>query len=290
MKRPLSSLGEFGFIKNIKRTVKTGPSVVKGIGDDCAVIKYTKDKYLLYTTDMIIEDVHFLRSAAPRAIGHKALAINISDIAACGGIPRWAVISVGIPPKLDAAYALGIFSGIKKLGDRFGIDIAGGDTNSSDKVIISIALLGEVEKKNLILRSGAKKGDIIFVSGILKDKPDHLTFTPAVAKSRYLVKNFKINSMIDISDGFLSDLDHILEESKKGAMVYESLLPFKNAEKVLNAGEQFELIFTLPRAGLKKLPEGCYPVGEITSSPGRISYVTRQGKRKIIKPRGYRHF
>lgn len=295
MLKRLSDIGEFEFIKRISQKIRLSSSVVKGIGDDCAVVKYTKDNYLLLTTDMIIEDVHFKkRTTPPEAIGHKALAVNISDIAACGGIPKWALVSAGVSAQTRYDYIRAIFTGIKRLAGRFKIDIVGGDTNLSEKLTVSIALIGEVRKRELTLRSGAEDKDIILLSGPLKEIPDHLNFTPRLKEARYLVKNFKLNSMIDISDGLLSDLNHILEESKTGAIIYESLIPHKpkvaSLYKLLNTGEQFELIFTLPRTELKRLPGRFYPVGEIVKGIKGIIYVTREGRRKRVLAKGYRHF
>lgn len=295
MVKRLTDIGEFEFIKRISQGIKLSSSVVKGIGDDCAVVKYTGDKYLLLTTDMIIEDIHFKRKTAPaEAVGHKALAVNISDIAACGGIPKWAVVSAGIPAQARYDYIRAVFTGIKRLAGRFKIDIVGGDTNLSEKLTVSIALIGEVRKRELTLRSGAEDKDTILLSGPLTRIPDHLTFTPRLKEARYLVENFKVNAMIDISDGFLSDLNHILEESKAGAIIYESLIPHKpkadSIYKLLNTGEQFELIFTLPRTELKRLPRRFYPVGEVVKGIKGIIYVTREGKRKRISPEGYKHF
>ncbi|NQT95891.1 MAG: thiamine-monophosphate kinase [Candidatus Omnitrophica bacterium] len=295
MKTRLSDIGELGLIKEISRNTRLSPSVIKGIGDDSAVIKHTKDKYLLYTTDMLIEDVHFRKGkASAQAIGHKALAVNISDIAACGGLPRWAVISAGVPSNSSYRFLKDIYKGIKGLADKFNIDIVGGDTNLSKKIIISISLIGEVEKRFLVLRQGAEKKDIIVISGAIKDKPDDLTFEPRLKQARMLVKNIKINSMIDISDGLLSDLNHVLEASRKGAIIYEPLIPHKPVStpliKALNRGEQFELLFTVPRREVKKLPQGFYPIGEITDKKSGIIYVNKRGKREKIEPAGYRHF
>jgi len=290
----LKDIGEFGIIDKISRTTKLSRSVIKGIGDDCAVIRYTKDRNLLYTTDMIIEDIHFKRNASAESIGHKALAVNISDIAACGGTPKWAVVSAGVPSDIDYNFISGINRGIKKLAGRFNIDIVGGDTNLSKKIVISIALLGEVKKQNLLLRSGAKNKDMIVLTGPLCKRPNDLTFCPKVKESKMLASCSNINSMIDISDGLLSDLSHILDQSKKGAILYESLIPCKpksaSAEGVLNIGEQFELLFTLPSKDAKRLPKGFYPIGQIREKGTGITYVSRQGRQKKISPAGYSHF
>jgi thiamine-monophosphate kinase len=295
MPERLSNIGEFELIRRISKKTSSGPSVFKGIGDDCAVLKYTKDSYLLFTTDMIVEDVHFRRrDASPEAIGHKALAVNISDIAACGGIPKWAVVSAGIPTEISYRYLSRLYQGIKRLAARFNIDIVGGDTNLSRKLVISIALIGQVKKKDLTLRSGAKDKDVIFLSGLLRQRPDDLSFLPRLKKARQLIRNVKVNSMIDISDGFFQDLGHILEEGKKGAIVYESLMPSTQKKgsyiKLLNTGEQFELIFTVSRSQIKRVPEGMYPVGEIRKESPGIIYITRDGKSQKISPRGFSHF
>lgn len=290
----LSSIGEFGFIEMLKSKTKTSKDTICGIGDDCAVIKYTDNEYLLYTTDMIIEDVHFKRSnSTPQSIGHKALAVNVSDIAACGGIPRWAVISGGFPNSLSTSYCKRIYKGINALAKKIHVDIVGGDTNKSKKIIVSIALIGTVKKENLLLRSGAKDKDVIVVSGLLKIKPDHLQFMPKINEASFITKHLKPTAMIDISDGLLSDLMHILKASKKRALIYESLIPNirkSSYRRLLNEGEQFQLLFTMPKNKLNCLPKDFYPIGEIIKGTPRIVYVDGFGKRENLAPYGYRHF
>jgi len=223
----LENIGEFGLIEKIAKGTKTNKSVIKGIGDDAAVLEWTKDRYLLATADMLIEDRHFKRGASPQDIGWKALCCGISDIAAMGGEPRWALVSCGLPKGLAVRYADGIYSGLKKAAGRFGVNIVGGDTNASDKIILDVTVLGEVKKEDLVLRSGARVGDLIFVTGELGGsiRGKHLDFTPRIKESQILVKDFKINSMIDLSDGLSSDLNHILEQSAAGAIIYEYLIP-----------------------------------------------------------------
>ena len=295
MRRGAGLTGEFRFIEKIAKAIKTGPSVINGIGDDCAVLEYKKNKHLLLTTDMIIEGVHFMRgSASAKSIGHKALAVNISDIAACGGIPRWAVVSAGFPKGVSGLYAAGIYKGISDLAQRFNIDIVGGDTNSSSKLVLSVALLGEVLKDEIVMRSGAREGDLLIVTGPICENPQHLNFMPKIKESRYIVKNLMPNAMIDISDGFLSDLEHILRKSQRGAVIYESLIPVKGNRlsimKALNAGEQFQLMFTMPKEYLPRMPKGFYAVGRIAGLKPVISFVECSGRRRIIQPKGYRHF
>ena len=299
----ISKLGEFGLIDSIKRSVIRSRSVVKGIGDDTAVLPLDAKRYLLFTTDMIVEGVHFTRKMGAQAIGHKALACNISDIAAMGGVPTYAVISIGLPPGLPVRFVQDIYKGINALAKQFNVAIVGGDTVRSEKIVINIALLGEVEKQYLTLRSGAKKGDWIFVTGALggslKSKK-HLTFNPRLAEARFLVERFKPNAMIDISDGLAGDLGHILKESKVGALLYQDQIPLARGvsiQQALTDGEDFELLFTFPLKTARRLIDWqiqnkCwyfYHIGVITPLKG-MKMEEGRGNKRGIKIKGYEHF
>ncbi len=298
----LKDLGEFNFINRINRTIKLSGRVIKGIGDDAAVLKYTKDKYLLFTTDMLIEGRHFHKCDKAGLVGAKALSCNISDIAAMGGSPKFAVCSVGFPGSLDLKYADELYGGIKKIAQRFEVDLVGGDTVGSGKIVINIALIGEVEKENLTLRSGAKENDVIFVTGNIGGsiKLRHLNFTPRLKEARFLVKNFKINSMIDVSDALLADLGHILKESNKGAAIFEKTIPVSKYaagfDSAVRDGEDFELVFTLSERYADRL-EDTWPFRTRLSKIGRVlngregfSLVRKSGKSERIKPAGFTHF
>ncbi len=298
----LKDLGEFNFINRINKAIKLSDLVIKGIGDDAAVLRYTKDKYLLFTTDMLVEGKHFYKSDKAELVGKKAISCNISDVAAMGGVPKFAVISVGLPGSLDLEYADGLYKGIKKAADGFGVDLVGGDTVSSKKIVINIALTGEVENKNLTLRSGAKENDAIFITGCIGGsiKLKHLNFTPRLKEARYIVKNFKINSMIDVSDGLLADLGHILKESDKGAIIYERSIPISkdasNFNSAVRDGEDFELVFTLPESNAARLKK-IWPfktkiseIGRICSSHKGFFLVRKNGKSEKMKPEGFAHF
>jgi len=298
----LKDLGEFNFINRISKSIKLSGRVVKGIGDDAAVLEYTKDKYLLFTTDMIIEGKHFCKSAKAELVGKKSLSCNISDIAAMGGVPKFAVISTGFPGSLDLKYTDKLYKGIRNVADNFKVDLVGGDTVNSGKIIINIALIGEVEKKNLVLRSRAKENDAIFITGNIGGsiKLKHLNFTPRIKEARFLVNNFKISSMLDVSDGLLADLGHILEESCKGAIIYEKAIPLSANAAGFNSavrdGEDFELVFTLPSPQADRL-EKAWPFATPLSRIGRIinrrkgfSIVSKNGKSKKISPAGFTHF
>ncbi len=301
----VKDLGEFGLIDRISRRTKSDSSVMLGIGDDTAVIKRSGDKYLLFASDMIIEGVHFnLNNAKPFNIGWKALCVNISDIAAMGGVPRYACVSAGVNKNTNLRVIDRIYSGILFAARRFGVNIVGGDTSSSSKLIIDVSMIGEARKRELVLRSGARAGDVIVVTGKLGGsiKKKHLSFTPRLSESRFLVKNFKINSMIDVSDGLSSDLAHICKSSGVGAKIYESLIPVsKEAHSVESAmldGEDYELLFTVPRKDnakvVKKFRERfktpITAIGEVIKKSSGMVLVNRSGKSIALKNKGFKHF
>jgi len=287
-------------IERFKKHIKLDSSVVRGSGDDCAVLKFTQDKYLLMTCDMIVEGVDFTLKAKPELIGRKAIAISISDIAACGGAPRHCVISMGIPKAMSVEAIDRISKGMFDIAKVYRINIVGGDISRSEKLVIDVSMLGEVEKKNLVLRSGAKKGDIIFVSGELGGsiRGKHLSFTPRLKEARTLVNKFKINSMIDISDGLTQDLTHILRMSKKGAVIYEDLIPVsldaQDIEDALSSGEDFELLFTVSKNEARKIMKlkmsNFYAIGEILDQSAGFNIVDKVKRHKPLRPKGFRHF
>lgn len=300
MKKKLFHIGEFGLIELIRKAAGRGPGVVRGIGDDAAVLEGTKGEYLLLTTDMLAEGVHFTRSMGGRAIGHKALACNVSDIAAMGGRPTYAVVSIALPPSLELAFAQNIYAGINALAKRFGVAIVGGDTIKSSKIVINIALLGTVKKSELVLRGGARPGDIIFVTGTLGrsfQTGKHLNFTPRVLESQYLVKKLRPTAMIDISDGLATDLQHVLKASRVGAILYAVQIPLTakaTLKEALTDGEDFELLFTLPKAQAKRLQSSrhfrFYPIGQIVKPSAGLKLVDKSGQRLKMDLKGFRHF
>ena len=294
-------IGEFGLINRIKKLIKADSSVIKGIGDDCAVLKYDKYNYQLLTCDMLVEGIDFTRKDKPFLVGRKALAISISDIASCGGLPRYALVSLGMPKSTSVDLVDKLYGGMISLAKLYKINIVGGDISSAESLTINVSLLGEVEKENLLLRSGAKPGDFIFVTGELGGSISgkHLKFTPRLKEARFLVKNFKINSMIDVSDGLAQDLGHILSESKVGAFIYEKLLPLSSQARdladALYAGEDFELLFTMSRKEAGKLMRmkkriNCRLIGEIVDRKEGLRLVDGKGSIKLLKLRGFRHF
>ncbi|MBP9853748.1 MAG: thiamine-monophosphate kinase [Candidatus Omnitrophica bacterium] len=297
--KTLSSVGEFGLIDQFKKILYAGKAVVS-IGDDTAVLPFTKTKYQLLTTDMIVEGVHFTSSTLPRLIGQKVMNCNISDIAAMGGVPKFAVISLGTPSNKSLKYIQDIYQGINAAAKKFDVGVVGGDTVKNSKLVINIALLGEVLKKNLVLRSTAKPGDQIFVTGPLGGSLKsgrHLTFTPRVKESQYLVKNYTPTAMMDISDGLIADLGHIINSSQVGALIEENKIPrHKNVtiKQALSDGEDFELLFTLPEKQAEQLVRTKHPgmkfylIGEVTS--GGFKLLTKDLSLVNIISKGYQHF
>lgn len=252
---------ELKFVEYIAKKFKAKRPVVDGIGDDAAVLEYTRDKYMLVASDMIIEGTHFTRKATPFQIGWKSIAVNVSDIAAMGGVPRYALVSLGMPPKRWNKF----LKGIDAICRKFNIQVIGGDTNSATKTVISVTLIGDVEKKRIVRRSGARPGDSIFVTGVLgKGRSKHLTFMPRVKEARNLAAKFKINSMIDLSDGISMDLGRLARASGVGARVYKKNVPAASLRDAIHYGEDFELLFT---SKAKNLP--ATRIGEIVCYEAR---------------------
>ena len=302
VKMILSDLGEFGLIGFIDRKIGKCSRALKGIGDDTAVIPLSSRKYLLFTTDMLREGIHFTRKMPAQGIGHKALACNISDIAAMGGIPQYAVVSLGAPGTCPQRFISGIYDGIRQTAKKFGVEIVGGDTIKCKEIIINVALTGEVGKKHVIYRSGARCGDHIFVTGPLGNSLSsgwHLNFVPRVKEAQYLVKKFRPTAMIDVSDGLAADLGHILSESRVGAVIEEDLIPRRKGaslKQALHDGEDFELLFTLPAAKAKAF-ESCggknfksYRIGQVVDDEFGLQLRTEESGLKTVKGKGYTHF
>lgn len=296
----ITGLGEFGLIQRLSKKPKLDSGVIKGPGDDCAVLKFDKLRYQLFTCDMMVEGVDFTLRDTPYLIGRKAVAISISDIAACGGKPRYCLISLGLPKNTRLDFIDRLKKGMDDIAGQYGVSIVGGDISRAQKLIIDVSMLGEVEKKNLVLRSGSRKGDIIFVTGQLGGsiRGRHLRFRPRLKEARFLVNNFKVNSMIDISDGLAQDLGHILKQSSTGAVIYECLIPVskdaKNLNDALYTGEDFELLFTLSHNEAKKLLKKRLkifrPIGEIMDKKSGLRLLDKRSRQRRIPNKGFRHF
>ncbi|MCX8117036.1 MAG: thiamine-phosphate kinase [Desulfobacterota bacterium] len=329
--KTLKDIGEFGLIEKIRRWGRSvHPEVVLGIGDDVAVIDQGK-KALLLTTDILIEEIHFKRVwIDPYRLGKKSLAVNLSDIASMGGTPKYFLVTLGLPKDLPVAFVSSLYRGFKEMIKRFQVELVGGDTSLSDRIVINICLIGEGKKDHLLFRSGAKIGEDLYVSGTLGDsalglkilqdqnrirKPKgllerHLCPTPRVELGRALAKMKIASAMIDVSDGLVSDAGHILEESNVGARIWTDRLPLspllrKWARRYsedpchlgLNGGEDYELLFTSPRrwrpalARLSKtLNLPITRIGEILPKQAGLELIDPSGKEVSLPRPGFDHF
>jgi len=268
-------MGEFELIQRLTHRLPTNQSVVVGAGDDCAVLDLgAPDRLLLFKTDAVVRGIHFTSDTPPEKIGHKALARGLSDIAAMAGTPTAALITIGLPQKFDSAFVEKIYSGINALARRHGVAVVGGETTTNpERILISVALVGFAARGKVLLRSGAKGGDAIFVTGELGGSlaGKHLEFEPRLAEARWLADHFTVRAMIDLSDGLAGDLRHVLKASGVGAELLQTAIPISRAAKeltcsrprksaerppihvggdsplvaALTEGEDFELLFTV---------------------------------------------
>jgi thiamine-monophosphate kinase len=309
-------LNEFELIAKLTKSLPTNETVVAGAGDDCAVLDFgLPDKLFLFKTDAVVEGVHFTNETPPEKIGHKALARCLSDIAAMAGTPAAALVTIGLPKKFDAAFVAKIYDGLNALAKKYKVAVVGGETTTNPGgIFISIAFLGTVSRGKQILRSGAKVGDAIFVTGELGGSLSgkHLDFEPRLAEAQWLAGHFAIHAMADVSDGLAEDLRHILTASSAGADLLKTAIPVSRAAKLqarqsasarppliaaLADGEDFELLLTvapgdavkLLDAWKKKFPKvklSC--IGKIVASPG-ITLRDKHGSQKL-DAHGYTHF
>lgn len=286
----IGELGEFGLIDRVRRLLPA-PSgdVIVGIGDDVAVIAGDGGRVWLATCDVQVEGSHFVRGAiSPRDLGAKALAINLSDVAASGGTPRFALASLGLPEELDVEWVDGLYAGLRSQADTFGVCVVGGNmSRTSAGLFIDLFLLGEASREEVVLRSGARPGDRVLVTGSLGDASAGVALllngalstseayarvararrdapTPRVREGALIGRSRLATAMADVSDGLAADLGHICERSACGARLFSEALPVAEENRALSraasgdewrfalrGGEDYELIFTAPaeRAG-----------------------------------------
>lgn len=309
-------MNEFELIGRLTASLNRNESLLTGAGDDCAVLDLgIPDRVVLFKTDAVVEGVHFTRETTPEKVGHKALARCLSDIAAMAGTPTAALITIALPHDFDPAYVEEIYDGINALARKYDVAIAGGETTTNPEgALISVALLGTALKGKYILRSGAKAGDALFVTGELGGSiaGKHGDFEPRLVEARWLVENFSVHAMIDLSDGLAGDLRHILKTSKVGSELLASAIPISRSAKLaakaetatkspllaaLTDGEDFELLFTVSshdavplldawKRQFPKLKLSC--IGKITKGEG----LTIRDKRSArpLEEHGYTHF
>ncbi len=314
---------EFDFIQSIK--LKYG---LNRIGDDCAVLPKDDQTDMVITADMLVEGIDFrLDWTTPEYLGHKSLAVSLSDVAAMGATPEWAMISIGVPPGLWGDHFLDMFySGWHDLAAECGVELVGGDVSRvPDQLVIDSIVGGSVPRGEAVLRSTARPGDGIFVTGSLggaaaglkllqqgvrigsADELEILLILrqlrpkPCVSVGQALRSHSISTAMIDISDGLSADLSHLVESSRVGARLNAESIPLLNGtgpsaysaealENALHGGEDFELLFTADPGKVSKLGlADVHHIGDITADAGTIELVT-DGEPQVLEAKGYRHF
>ena len=316
-------LAEKLLIERIRRRARAGKKVVHGIGDDCAVIRIPSGDEVLVTTDFSLEGVHFRREwHPPESVGHRCLTRGLSDIAAMGGEPIAAFLSLSVPQDMPQKWVDSFLDGVLRLARKFRVTLAGGDiAQSPSGVLADIVVLGSVPAGRAILRSGARPGDSIYVTGNLgesaavinrllagkklsggkADYPAHFFPTPRIGVGRVLRERRITSAMIDISDGLSTDLDHICTESDVGATLKARALPLArmgragsrvDLDSALHGGEAYELLFTAARKS--RVPSSIAGVritkiGEIVRQRG-MRLERPDGAVRRVVPKGWQHF
>ena len=290
----ISALGEFKLIERLQRSLPAArDGVIVGIGDDTAVLSQHGGRYLLATCDAQVEGRHFLRDkATPYQIGWKALAVNLSDIAAMGGTPTYALVSLGLPNDLEVAFVDELYRGLNEIAQQFDVSIVGGNMSSASVIFVDVALLGEVEPAHVRLRSTAQVDDVVLVTGDLGAAAagvwlltsDHpvtvsppareavlraaLTPRPRVREGQVLAQSGLVHAMIDISDGLAADVGHVCDASHVSVRLFAEPLPIASTtvevatavgrdplDPALHGGEDYELLLTAPREHAQALSD-----------------------------------
>jgi thiamine-monophosphate kinase len=324
----LKDLGEFGFIDRIAARLNTGSGVALGIGDDAAAVIPSSGLQTLVTADMLVEGVHFdLAFTGPRELGSKSLAVNLSDIAAMGGIPRFALLSLAIPPALPLDFLDAFIAGFSARAAQYDVTLIGGDTCSSRSgFVIAVTLLGEQQSDRIVRRSGARPGDHLYVTGTVGDSAlglellrqgersgaaitRHLDPLSRNEAGLMLAGKGLATAMIDVSDGLVADLGHILKQSGCGATVFLDRLPLSPEYRqrvgevaddrfslALSGGEDYELLFASPASRQEEISDlstalglPMSAIGEIRAEPG-MAIIASDGTPYTPTFRGFDHF
>ena len=308
-------LSEFSLIKRYftKQRV-TNPSTLLGIGDDCALLSFPADYELAVTTDTMVENVHFFAGADPEQLGHKLLAVNLSDLASMGAKPVSVTLALTLPT-VDEKWLTAFSKGFLSLAERYSVDLIGGDTTSGP-LTLTVQAMGLVPKGQALLRSSALPGDFIYLTGSLGDAGLGLKINqgyhcnnPQAAHKRFNQPDPQIeagqallslaNACIDISDGLAGDLGHILEQSNVGACLHWGALPLSEAVLAyindtgdwtmpLTAGDDYELCFTVSPEKAAQLTINCTKIGIIEATPGLRLH--KSGTIQLFNSKGYEHF
>ncbi len=294
----ISALGEDAVVAALTRDLPLGKDVRQGAGDDCAVIGGPRDRvWQLLKTDCVVEGVHFEKTEKPLRVGWKALCRAVSDIAAMGGVPKHALITIAVSRDVKMAWLRGIYAGLRKAALRLGVSIVGGETSRSPgPAFINVALTGEVERARCVTRSGGRAGDFLYVTGRLGGSlaGKHLDFIPRLAEARWLAENFPIRAMMDLSDGLAADLPRLAQSSGCGFEISEEKIPRNRGctvEQALCDGEDFELLLAVRPTDAAKL-EARWRTKFSKLPLTQIGVLTRTAANAKRKPaqRGHDHF
>src|SRR5918994_614308 len=323
----LTRLGEFGLIERVRRTLPTSRDVGLGVGDDAAWVR-AKTATFLIIADLLLEDVHFdLSWTSLSDLGYKTLAVNLSDIAAMGGVPAYLTLSLGIPKQLTSEKLDQFYRGIRSLAMEHNVAVVGGDISRADKLLISACLVGHAPYRP-VRRSGAKLRNDIYVTGTLGDSAlglqllkskvprkkvaaylitRHHKPTPRVGVGALLARKRLATAMIDVSDGLLQDLGHICTASLIGARIWEETLPLSSAYRALAGknetryalagGEDYELLFSARRSDRQVIDQLQHQVkvpltriGACVPADQGIACLDRSGKPISLPMSGHDHF
>ncbi|WP_437204828.1 thiamine-phosphate kinase [Planctomicrobium sp. SH664] len=305
---PFANSPEFSFIDWVREQAPLRDDVLLGIGDDAAVLD-PAGRRTVVTVDVITDQVDFdLQQTLPERIGRKALAVNLSDLAAMAAEPCAAFVGLVLPRSLSRSSLERIYAGMFELAREWNVAIAGGDTNSWDgPLALSVTLLGWSERRKPLTRAGARPGDWIFVTGGLGGSlpsDRHLTFEPRIREAQLLASTYDLHALMDISDGLSSDLFHILNASQVGAELDGDAIPIHadvdrqlpQRERLLHAlndGEDFELLFTVSAADGQRLLNNsplAIPVTKIgVVTRGSAATIVVEGERLPLQRGGWSH-
>ena len=309
----LRTIGENQLLRTILPRLPQRPDTLVGPGDDCAVVrvKGSPDDWL-FTTDPVIERRHFLPSTPARLVGRKAIARAVSDIAAMGGTPLWILIDLVAPSSTPLSRIRGLYDGMIAAARQWNLGILGGDTAEGDTLELHITGVGRIPRGTAVLRSTAKTGDLIYVTGslgasYLPGNRHHLLFEPRLEAGQFLASQHVATSMMDLSDGLAADLPRLLDASRRGARLEANAIPLSRAARktetplhhALSDGEDFELLFTLSpknRARFEAIWKKKFPtlpatcIGTILSNPSNRLLHLPNGTSAPLRPGGYQHF
>ncbi len=310
-RQSLAARGERALIRQWIHRLPGRPDVALGPGDDCAVVRPEPGGRWdwLLKSDPVIEGVHFRRATPGGAVGHKALARVLSDLAAMGGEPLWALVNVVAPPATPPQRVAAAYAGMAQLARRWRVAIVGGDVARGPRLELHVFAVGRVPRGRAVQRSGARPGDGLFVTGCLGGSRAgrHLAFEPRLAEGRWLRAGRWATAMIDLSDGLAVDLAHLARAGGVGAAVRLAALPLAPSiaglprlqawRRACGDGEDYELLFTVPAARAAALARSwppslapCRCIGNVTARRGRLAFLDEHGRPVRLGAVGYEHF